>query len=485
MIQNETIVALATPAGSGAIAVIRLSGPQAHNIASGLFVPAFATLTTDGQEAKFSKTPEYFINLKANSVTLGHVYDGDRAIDEVLLTKFNAPRSYTGEHVVEISCHGSIYIQQTIINLCLKHGARMAQAGEFTLQAFLNAKMDLSQAEAVADLIAAESETAHQIAIQQMRGGFSNELQELRGKLLNFASLIELELDFAEEDVAFANRDELNALLQSSQQTLRKLIDSFALGNVLKAGIPIAIIGEPNVGKSTLLNALLNEEKAIVSDIAGTTRDSIEDEINIKGIRFRFIDTAGIRETVDTIEHMGIQRSYEKADQSKLVLYLLDATQLGTASQLLHCLMRTQILKERFPDKPVVVVLNKIDQITGLEHAEITKQIQAKSPGTALISLSAKSKIGVEELKEALVQSFNSGALSGDDSIVSNARHYDALQQAYSSLLEVQNGIQNEVSSEFLAIDIRATAQSLGIITGEITNDELLGNIFSQFCIGK
>jgi tRNA modification GTPase len=273
--------------------------------------------------------------------------------------------------------------------------------------------------------------------------------------------------------------------LNRSQQTLRKLIDSFALGNVLKTGIPIAIVGEPNVGKSTLLNALLNEEKAIVSDIAGTTRDSIEDEINIDGVRFRLIDTAGLRETTDTIEGMGIQRSYEKAEQSKLVLYLLDATQLDTAPMIMHCLLRIQIMQEKFPDKPLVVILNKIDQITGLEHAEITKKIQKHAPNSILISLSAKSRAGVEELKTALVKSFHSGALSQDDSIVSNARHYDALQTAYSSLLEVQTGIEHDISSEFLAIDIRATAESLGIITGEITNDELLGNIFSQFCIGK
>ncbi|GAK99668.1 GTPase and tRNA-U34 5-formylation enzyme TrmE [Nonlabens ulvanivorans] len=478
MYKNDTIVALATPAGSGAIAVVRLSGSEAHEIASKIFVPAFA-------KADSKSTSELYNNLGANTVTLGHIYEGNRMVDEVLLTKFNAPRSYTGEHVVEISCHGSIYIQQEIIAVCLKNGARMANAGEFTLQAFLNAKMDLNQAEAVADLISSESETAHQIALQQMRGGFSSELKELRGQLLNFASLIELELDFSEEDVTFADREDLKRLLSESQQTLRKLIDSFALGNVLKTGIPVAIVGEPNVGKSTLLNALLNEEKAIVSDIAGTTRDSIEDEINIDGVRFRLIDTAGLRETTDTIEGMGIQRSYAKAEQSKLVLYLLDATQLNTAPRIMHCLMRIQILREKFPDKPLVVIVNKIDQITGLEHAEITKQINSKSPDTILISLSAKSRAGVDELKTALVSSFKSGALSQDDTIVSNARHYDALQQAYSSLLEVQEGIENDISSEFLAIDIRATAESLGIITGEITNDELLGNIFSQFCIGK
>ncbi|MGB5982001.1 MAG: tRNA uridine-5-carboxymethylaminomethyl(34) synthesis GTPase MnmE [Nonlabens sp.] len=470
----DTITALATPPGAGAIAVIRISGPQSHQIADALFIPI-------GKK----EAANFVSQMKGYTLQLGHIVHSGRTIDEVLLTKFAAPRSYTGEHVVEISCHGSIYIQQEIIAACLAHGARTAQAGEFTLQAFLNGKMDLSQAEAVSDLIASESETAHQIALQQMRGGFSSELQGLRSQLLNFASLIELELDFSEEDVAFANRDDLKKLLAECQATLKKLIDSFALGNVLKSGIPIAIVGEPNVGKSTLLNALLNEDKAIVSDIAGTTRDAIEDEINIEGIRFRLIDTAGIRETKDTIEGMGIQRSYSKAEQSKLVLYLLDATQLNTQPRIIHCLMRIQIMREKFPDKPLVVILNKIDQITGLEHAELTKKIHDKSPSTILISLSAKAGNGVEELKKALVESFKSGALSGDQSIVSNARHYDALQSAYSSLMEVQQGIADEVSSEFLAIDIRATAESLGLITGEITNDELLGNIFSQFCIGK
>ena len=470
----DTITALATPPGAGAIAVIRISGPEAHQIADALFIPM-------GKKS----AGKHVSLMKGHTVQLGHIVHSGRTIDEVLLTKFAAPRSYTGEHVVEISCHGSIYIQQEIIAACLAHGARTAQAGEFTLQAFLNGKMDLSQAEAVSDLIASESETAHQIALQQMRGGFSSELQGLRAQLLNFASLIELELDFSEEDVAFANRDDLKRLLAECQATLKKLIDSFALGNVLKSGIPVAIVGEPNVGKSTLLNALLNEEKAIVSDIAGTTRDAIEDEINIEGVRFRLIDTAGIRETKDTIEGMGIQRSYAKAEQSKLVLYLLDATQLNTQPRIVHCLMRIQIMREKFPDKPLVVILNKIDQITGLEHAELTKKIQDKSPSTILISLSAKAGNGVEELKKALVESFKSGALSSDQSIVSNARHYDALQSAYSSLMEVQQGIADEVSSEFLAIDIRATAESLGLITGEITNDELLGNIFSQFCIGK
>ncbi len=474
MYKSETIVALATAPGVGAIAVIRMSGPQAHAIAGNLFVT----------QSK-SKPSGDLKNIPDHQASLGFIKNGKRVVDKVILTKYSTPRSYTGEDVVEISCHGSTFIQQEIINLCLENDARAAQAGEFTLQAFMNAKMDLSQAEAVADLIASESRTAHEIAMSQMRGGFTDDIKELRTQLLNFASLIELELDFSEEDVAFANRDELRDLLSKSQLKLRKLIDSFAVGNVLKTGIPVAIIGEPNVGKSTLLNALLNEEKAIVSDIAGTTRDSIEDEINIEGIRFRFIDTAGIRETTDTIETMGIQRSYNKANQSNLVLYLVDATQLLTKARVNHCMLRIQLMKERFANKKMVLILNKLDQINGIELSEIQQRLDQLGLDIPAISLSAKSGKGVEELKQALVTSFNSGLLNSNDPIVSNARHYDALQRAYSSLIDVQNGMENEISSEFLAIDLRAATEALGLITGEITNDELLGNIFSQFCIGK
>jgi tRNA modification GTPase len=473
MYKSETIVALATPPGVGAIAVIRISGPKAHKIAGKLFVQ------------KANAAPEGNLSAAERHATLGFIKNGKSVVDKVVLTKFTAPHSYTGEDVVEISCHGSLFIQQEIVNLCLEHGAQTASAGEFTLQAFMNAKMDLSQAEAVADLIASESRTAHEIAMSQMRGGFTNDLKELRAQLLNFASLIELELDFSEEDVAFANRDDLRKLLQESQEKLRKLIDSFAVGNVLKSGIPVAIIGEPNVGKSTLLNALLNEEKAIVSDIAGTTRDSIEDEINIEGIRFRFIDTAGIRETADTIESMGIQRSYDKANQSNLVLYLVDATQLLTDARVKHCMLRVQLMKERFANKKMVLILNKLDSINGIELSEIQQQLDKLGLDIPMISLSAKSGKGVEELKNALVTSFNSGLLQSNDPIVSNARHYDALQRAYQSLIEVQQGMKDEVSSEFLAVDLRAATEALGLITGEITNDELLGNIFSQFCIGK
>src|SRR5690606_22801437 len=318
MIYSDTIVALATPAGAGAIAVIRLSGPEAISIAEEIF---------------HSVSGKSLLKQKSHTIHLGHIKEGERVIDEVLLSIFKGPNSYTGEDVIEISCHGSHYIQQEIIQLCLRKGCRMAQPGEFTLRAFLNGKMDLSQAEAVADLIASDSAASHQLAMQQMRGGFSSEIQRLREELLNFASLIELELDFAEEDVEFADREEFRKLVMRITEVLKRLIDSFAIGNVLKQGIPVAIVGEPNVGKSTLLNALLNEERAIVSDIAGTTRDTIEDEISIGGIGFRFIDTAGIRETEDTIEGLGIKKTFEKIDQAQVVVYLSPLTPEGGITQ--------------------------------------------------------------------------------------------------------------------------------------------------------
>ncbi|MGB3591356.1 MAG: tRNA uridine-5-carboxymethylaminomethyl(34) synthesis GTPase MnmE [Nonlabens sp.] len=474
MYKNETIVALATPPGVGAVAIIRISGPGAHVIAGKLF----------SKTARGALLNELSV-LKARTVYLGYIIDNTTVIDQVLLTKFVAPNSYTGENIVEISCHGSIFIQNRIIALCIEQGARAAQPGEFTLQAFINGKMDLSQAEAVADLIASESRTAHQMAMQQMRGGFTNDIKELRTQLLNFCSLIELELDFSEEDVAFANRDELKQLLAAAQQKLKNLLDSFSVGNVLKKGIPVAIVGEPNVGKSTLLNALLNEDKAIVSDIAGTTRDSIEDEVNIDGIRFRFIDTAGIRETTDTIETMGIKRSYDKANQSNLILYLVDATQLLTKPRVQHCILRMELMKEKFSGKKVFLLLNKLDQINGIQLTEIQERFAALKFQNPVIALSAKSHSGLDKLKQSLVASFNSGLLQSGEDVVSNGRHYDALLNAYNSLLEVQEGIKNDISSEFLAIDLKATTEALGLITGEITNDELLGNIFSQFCIGK
>jgi tRNA modification GTPase len=462
MIQNDTIVALATPAGSGAIAIIRLSGPEAIPIASSIF----RSVSSKKLEAQATHT-----------VHLGHILDGERVIDEVLASIFKDPQSYTGEDVVEFSCHGSNYIQQEIIQLALRKGCRMAQAGEFTLRAFLNGKMDLSQAEAVADLIASDSEASHQLAIQQMRGGFSSEIKKLREELLNFASLIELELDFAEEDVEFANRDEFQKLIGRIRTVLKRLIDSFATGNVLKHGIPVAIVGEPNVGKSTLLNALLNEERAIVSDIAGTTRDTIEDEITIGGIAFRFIDTAGIRETTDTIEGLGIQKTFQKMEQAQVVILMLSAQKF--LENALEIQVEIEKVKNKFPQKTLVIIANKVDTLPAEEISIL------KSQFSNLLLLSAKTGEGVETLKNTLLNFVNTGALRNNETIVTNTRHYDALLKALEEIQKVQQGIDSGLSGDLLAIDIRQALYHFGEITGEITNDDLLGNIFANFCIGK
>ncbi len=467
MTHKDTIVALATPAGAGAIAVIRLSGKESIKIASAMFV---------------SVSKKVLSKQKSHTVHLGHIVDGSKMIDEVLATVFKDPNSYTGENVVEFSCHGSSFVQQEIIQLCLRNGCRMATAGEFTLRAFLNGKMDLSQAEAVADLIASDSEASHQLAIQQMRGGFSSEIKALRAELLNFASLIELELDFAEEDVEFANREAFQELISKITVVLKRLIDSFATGNVMKHGIPVAIVGEPNVGKSTLLNALLNEERAIVSDIAGTTRDTIEDEINIGGIVFRFIDTAGIRETVDVIEEMGIKRTFEKIEQSQVVILL------HGAQEFLHSVESVQKelkrIQERFPKKPLLLIANKIDRLSETELIKLEEILESLAKSQYLL-ISAKTGLGVEELKSTLLDFVNTGALRNDETIVSNTRHYDALLKALEEIIKVQEGIDAGLSGDLMAIDIRQALYHFGEITGEISNDELLGNIFANFCIGK
>src|SRR5690606_25730265 len=347
MILQDTIVALATPSGAGAIAVIRLSGPDAIRFADRQFK------SVSGKRLAKQKT---------HTIHLGHIMDGAKTIDEVLVSVFKNPNSYTGEDVVEISCHGSKYIQQEIIQLFLRNGCRMANAGEFTLRAFLNGKLDLSQAEAVADLITSDNEASHQIAMQQMRGGFSSEIGKLREELLNFASLIELELDFAEEDVEFADRTQFKDLVERISFVLKRLIDSFAVGNVIKNGIPVAIVGEPNVGKSTLLNALLNEERAIVSEIAGTTRDTIEDEISIGGMGFRFIDTAGIRETQDVVEGIGIKKTFEKIEQAQIVIYLFDSSQFKTLGSQFK--VELEKIKNKYPPKPLIILANKIDRLS-------------------------------------------------------------------------------------------------------------------------
>src|SRR5690606_37083576 len=418
MIHNDTIVALATAAGTGAIAVIRLSGGDALTIASSVFS------SVSGKNIHLQKS---------HTVHLGNILDGKRIVDEVLLTIFKGPNSYTGEDVVEISCHGSNYIQQEIIQLCIRKGCRMAQPGEFTLRAFLNGKMDLSQAEAVADLIASDSAASHQLAIQQMRGGFSSEIERLREELLNFASLIELELDFAEEDVEFADRDAFQNLVLRITHVLKRLIDSFAIGNVLKQGIPVAIVGEPNVGKSTLLNALLNEERAIVSDIAGTTRDTIEDEISIGGIGFRFIDTAGIRETEDAIEHLGIRKTFQKIEQAQVVIYLFDAGK--SINSLENVKVEIETIKNKYPLKNLLIVANKVDNLSDKQKQELKQNFEN------VLLLSAKSGTGLTDLEEALLDFVNTGALKNNEVIVTNSRHYDALLKALEEMQKIQAGI--------------------------------------------
>ncbi|GLU44932.1 tRNA uridine-5-carboxymethylaminomethyl(34) synthesis GTPase MnmE [Allomuricauda sp. NBRC 101325] len=456
MSHTDNIVALATASGTGAIAVIRVSGPDAISLTDSVFKSI--------KGKSLSKQ-------KSHTIHLGHIVDDSKILDEALVSIFKGPHSYTGENVAEISCHGSPYIQQQIIQLLLRNGCRNASAGEFTLRAFLNGKMDLSQAEAVADLIASDSEAAHDIAMQQMRGGFSNEIQKLREELLNFASLIELELDFSEEDVEFADRTQFNQLLNRISEVLKKLIDSFALGNVIKHGIPVAIVGQPNVGKSTLLNALLNEERAIVSEIAGTTRDTVEDHISIKGINFRFIDTAGIRETEDVVEKIGIERTFDKIEKARLIIYLFDGMDFDTNE--------LKQIQTRYPNKQLLPICNKMDL---LNESQIEK-IKLEIPN--VLFLSAKFKNGIAELEAKLLSLVDSGALSGDSTIISNSRHYDALLKALEEIQKVKEGMDMELSSDLMAIDIRQALYHLGEITGSVTTDDLLGNIFANFCIGK
>ncbi len=453
MANQETIVALATATGSGAIAIIRVSGTDAIAIVNRVF---------RGKDLSQQST---------HTVHFGTIRDGDEVLDEVLVSLFVGPNSYTGENVVELSTHNSRYIIERIIQLLVSGGARAAQPGEFTLRAFLNGKMDLSQAEAVADLIASNSAASHQVAMQQMRGGFSNLLKQLREQLIHFASLIELELDFSEEDVEFANREQLKSLVLEINTVVRRLITSFEQGNVLKNGVPVVIAGKPNVGKSTLLNTLLNEERAIVSDIAGTTRDTIEDEINIHGVSFRFIDTAGIRDTMDIIEAKGVERTREKMRQARLIIYLADPQQDDVDE------IDSQIAEVAALGVPYVVVVNKTDLLTQT-HREALANIKP-------LFISAKNNVGVEELKDELLRKVNLHNLDSDDVLVTNIRHVAALRKTSESLGKVLDGIDNPVTSDFLAMDIRQALHHLGEITGSVSTDDLLDNIFSKFCIGK
>ncbi|WP_177765812.1 tRNA uridine-5-carboxymethylaminomethyl(34) synthesis GTPase MnmE [Flavobacterium sp. I3-2] len=461
MILQDTIVALATPSGAGAIAVIRVSGPKAIEIVAPLF-----------QSIKGKDLTKQ----KSHTLHLGHIIEGTKIYDQVLVSLFKGSNSYTGEPTVEISCHGSTFIQQQIMQLLLRNGCRMATPGEFTMRSFLNGKMDLSQAEAVSDLIASDNEASHQIAMQQMRGGFSNEIAKLREELLNFASLIELELDFSEEDVEFADRTAFRELVNRIEFVLKRLIDSFAVGNVIKNGIPVAIVGEPNVGKSTLLNALLNEERAIVSDIAGTTRDTIEDELVINGIGFRFIDTAGIRETKDVVESIGIQKTFEKIEQAQLVLFLVENSRANDLEVLKR---EIQEIKNKYPQKALLVIMNKMDLLSEEQISTLNSQI------SNLVLISAKNKVGVEELKNELLNFVDTGALRNNETIVTNTRHYDSLLKALEEIEKVKWGLDSNLSADLMAIDIRQALYYFGEITGQVTNDELLGNIFANFCIGK
>ncbi|MDD5184053.1 MAG: tRNA uridine-5-carboxymethylaminomethyl(34) synthesis GTPase MnmE [Paludibacter sp.] len=463
--KNTTITAISTAPGIGGIAVIRVSGIDAFKYCNVIF---------DSQRESFSLE-----KLDANTALFGRIINSKtEIIDEVLLTIFRAPHSFTGENIVEISCHRSLFIQQQILQLLLEQGCELAQPGEFTQRAFLHGKMDLSQAEAVADLIASTSVASHRMAMNQMRGGFSNELQKLRTRLLNFVSLVELELDFNEEDVEFANRNQLKTLATDIEKLISKLSESFRVGNALKKGIPVALVGETNVGKSTLLNVLLNEEKAIVSEIHGTTRDVIEDSVSINGITFRFIDTAGIRDTKDKIESMGIERTYQKIEQASIVLWIVDCTELSE-----HIEWLTERIARRAVGKKIILVFNKIDKIAEDER-EVLGLLFEQFEGER-IYISARERINTEGLQNALIKAAGLPEITESDIVVNNVRHFEALQHAHSAICRVIDGIESGISGDFLSQDIRDCMHHLGEITGQISNDEVLGNIFGKFCIGK
>ena len=461
--KNDTICALSTPPGIGAIAVIRLSGPKAVSISNLLF---------------HSRKTNYFVEqFETHTAHFGTLTIDNELIDEVVLTVFRKPHTYTGDDIVEISCHGSEYVQQRILEVLIDNGARMAREGEFTLRAFLNGKLDLSQAEAVADLISSHSKVAHDLALMQMRGGFSQKIKDMRTQLLDLASLLELELDFSEEDVEFADRSKLKALITGIISEMNALASSFSLGNVIKKGIPVAIIGKPNVGKSTLLNALLNEERAIVSDIPGTTRDTIEDMITTHGVTFRFIDTAGLRShTTDTIETIGISRTYDKIREASAILYLFDISTI-TAEEI-------EELREEFrdhiddPGKHFMLIGNKTDLM--MENPpHITSLFDLET-----IFISAKRKENINLIVDRLVNTVKAANI-GDRAIVSNARHYDSIMSTLNALEDAATGIDEDIFTDLIATDIRSALHHLGEITGEVTTEDILGNIFGKFCIGK
>ncbi len=456
MIKQDTITAIATPAGEGAIAIIRLSGKKAIKITDNFYK---------------GKNNKKLSQQKPNTIHFGEIVDNSQIIDEVLVSIFREPNSYTGENLVEISCHGSIFIQQKILKTALKYGAKLAKPGEFTMRAFLNGKLDLSQAEAVADLISSKSAAANKVAINHLKGGFSKQLQELRTKLVDFVSLIELELDFGEEDVEFADRTQLKNLINEIRKQIKSLVNSFDFGNAVKNGIPVAIIGQPNVGKSTLLNTLLKDDKAIVSEIAGTTRDSIEDIISINGVLFRFIDTAGLRDTDDTVENLGIERTVDKVKKAEIVLYLIDAS-VNKKPELY------EKIKPYLTNKKLIILLNKIDKITENLLLNNFKNIE-------ILEISAKHGTNINKLEKSLLNAINFANYNENDVVISNARHLEALEKTYQSAERVIKGLEKNLSTDLLSFDIREMLHYLGEITGEITNDEILHSIFKNFCIGK
>jgi len=463
---SRTIVALATALGSGTIAVIRMSGPEAIVIINRVF-----------QGKNLEKVP-------ANTIHYGKILDGNRQFDHVMVSVFHSPNSYTGENYIEISCHANPFIVDDIIEMLLHHGAKPAKPGEYTLRAFLNRKIDLSQAEAVADLIASSSAASHRVAMNQMRGGFSSELAKLREQLLKFISLIELELDFSEEDVEFADRKDLQELVRKISGLIHRLTESFRLGNVIKNGVPVAITGKTNVGKSTLLNALLHEDRAIVSEIAGTTRDVIEDVITLDGLSFRFIDTAGLRRTSDTIETMGIEKTFEKIGQAYIVLYIIDATE--KISEIDRLIGK---IKKRLEgsDRILVILMNKIDFLNEKQLAALSdrKKFRNLRDGDHVLPISASYGDNIDTLASLLLEIVRGKQKSEDDVVVTNARHFESLSRAGEAIDRVEEGLQKGLSSDLLAQDIREVLHYLGEITGEVTTDEILGNIFSKFCIGK
>lgn len=456
---RKTICSISTPQGVGAIAVIRISGDEAFTIAAKLFPTSFS-----------------FLKLKENVCKYAEVFENERLIDQVMVVKFKAPHSYSGEDMVEISCHGSFYIQKKIIELLLEYGCRLAMPGEFTMRAFLNGKLDLPQAEAVADLIDAESESAHKLAINQLRGNFSSKLKDLREQFIELASLLELELDFSEEDIQFADRKDLTNLVNHLKEEINSLIESFKLGNVIKNGIPVVIVGKPNVGKSTLLNAMLNDDRAIVSKIPGTTRDTIEDTFNIDGVIFRFIDTAGIRLAEDEVESYGIERTFKAIEKADIILYMVDinkTTLKDVEEELLYFENEIDFLNKR-----LIIVANKIDELNEMPHHF------SEWNDLDIVYISAKRKVNLNYIHEILIESVNSLQIT-NQTLLTNTRHYDSMIQIQRSLEHILEGIEANISTDLLAADIRTALNAIGTVTGEIANEDLLNHIFSKFCIGK